>query len=495
MIQGTGSSVGKSTLAAALCRIFMQEGLRVAPFKAQNMSNNAFVTPDGLELGRSQAVQAAAAGIEPSADMNPILLKPEGDGRSQVVLNGRPAGSFEARKYYEGRETLWQSVESALGRLCSSYELVVIEGAGSPAEVNLRDRDIVNMEVALHCQSPVLLAADIDRGGVFASLLGTLELLSSDERALVKGLVINQFRGDRSLLDPLPEMIADRTGVPVVGVVPMIEDLQLREEDGIPAEREIAMRRDGVPGLMQVAVIRLPRISNLDDFDPFVRAGTSLRFVREPSELDGAHIVIIPGTKHTIADLRWMKSRGLDSAVARAAERGAIVVGLCGGYQMLGAMLDDPDGADGGVPDSEPGLGLLPARTRFTKDKVTRRVKLRVTGGSSSGLEDGSLGEGYEIHTGETLPTGEGTANELLELAAGDSVRTDGMANGNVFGCYVHGLFDSPDVLQPLLDHVSKRFDLSPPEAQLFSMEDEYDRVAGIVRDSLDMDRVHRMIE
>ncbi|MDA0232518.1 MAG: cobyric acid synthase [Chloroflexi bacterium] len=495
MVQGTGSSVGKSTLTAALCRIFMQDGVRVAPFKAQNMSNNAYVTPGGLELGRSQAVQAAAAGIEPSSDMNPILLKPEGDGRSQVVLNGKAAGSFRARAYYEGRDTLWQSVTSALDRLRAQYDLVVMEGAGSPVEVNLRDRDIVNMEVALYCNAPVLLAADIDRGGVFASLLGTLELLRADERALVKGLIINRFRGDRSLLEPLPQMIAERTGVPVLGVVPMVPDLQVQEEDGMSIEREKAL---GMIGPMTAAVIRLPRISNFDDFDPLARAGVGVRFVRDPSELAGAHIVIIPGTKHTIADLRWMRSRGLDTAIAAAAEKGTFVVGICGGYQMLGERLDDPDGADGGEPDSEPGLGLLPVRTVFSRDKVTRRVELRIAASAGeSPMAPGASGSGYEIHSGETKPAHGAVPHALLEIDRGDGVKiADGAVSpgGDVMGCYVHGLFDSPAVLGPFLASVARRYGLEPPVVRPFSMDAEFDRLAAVVRDSLDMDAIRGFV-
>lgn len=491
MVLGTGSSVGKSTLTAALCRIFMQDGVRVAPFKAQNMSNNAYVTPGGLELGRSQAVQAAAAGIEPTSDMNPILLKPEGNGRSQVILNGKSSGSFKAHSYYEGRDTLWKSVTSALDRLRSQYELVIMEGAGSPTEVNLRDRDIVNMEVALYCNSPVLLVADIDRGGVFASLLGTIELLRPKERALVKGLIINRFRGDRSLLEPLPQMISDRTGVPVLGVVPMVPDFQVQEEDGMSLEREHALRSMGP---MTVAVLRLPRISNFDDFDPLARAGLSLRFVQEPSELNGAHIVIIPGTKHTIADLRWMKARGLDKAVKRASDRGAFIIGICGGYQMLGESIHDPIGADGGNPDSEPGLGLLPVQTMFSKDKVTRRVKLRVAAiTGSSPFESESRGTGYEIHSGETRPLDGATRTPLLAIDRGDNVLlSDGMisTSGNVMGCYIHGLFDSPAILTPFLAAVAGHSGLEAPVVQPFSMDAEFDRLANVVRSSLDIDKI-----
>ena len=494
MVQGTGSSVGKSTLVTALCRIFLQDGLRVAPFKAQNMSNNAFVTPDALEIGRSQAVQAAAAGVEPSSDMNPILLKPEGDGRSQVILNGKPAGSFKARSYYEGRDKLWGAVTSALDRLRTQYDVVCIEGAGSPAEVNLRDLDIVNMEIALYCQAPVLLAADIDRGGVFASLLGTLELLRPDERQLVRGLVINKFRGDRSLLEPLPQMISDRTGVPVIGVVPMVPDLQVQEEDGMSLERE---RRHASRGQLSAVVIRLPRISNFDDFDPLVRAGVSVRYVQDPADVASAHLVIIPGTKHTIADLRWMKSRGLDVAIRDAARRGVTVLGICGGYQMLGEKLDDPDGADGGESAHETGLGLLPVKTQFRSEKVTRRVRFRITVDSEFGLSSGTRGIGYEIHTGETVAAQPGALTPLLELDRGDGVPVaDGAvaSGGSVVGCYVHGLFDSPGVLEPLLRAIADKNGIALPNVRPFSMEAEYDRLAAAIRSSLDMEDVYRMM-
>jgi adenosylcobyric acid synthase len=492
MVQGTGSSVGKSTLVAALCRIFMQDGVRVAPFKAQNMSNNAFVTPDGLELGRAQAVQAAAAGIESSSDMNPILLKPEGDGQSQVVLNGRSQGSFKARSYYQGRDTLWTHVTAALDRLRDEHELVVIEGAGSPAEVNLRDRDIANMEVALYAGSPVLLAGDIDRGGVFASLLGTLELLRPDERALVSGLIINKFRGDRSLLEPLPAMIADRTGVEVVGVVPMVPDLQVQEEDGMSIERQSAA---GAGGPLFAAVIRLPRISNFDDFDPLIRAGVRVRYVTSPSELREAHIVIIPGTKNTIADLRWMKSRGLDSAVVEAEKRGAAVVGLCGGFQILGRRLEDRSGIDSGVPGVEQGLGLLPVDTTFDGEKVTRRVEFRALN-SAPGWEVGAGGGGYEIHAGRSVRSGGPTTAGLIELhtIAGD-VYEDGAVceNGRLFGCYVHGLFDSPEILVPFLTATATRNGLDAPAVKPFSMDKEFDRLADAVRNSVNMDAIRRM--
>ncbi|MCH8230668.1 MAG: cobyric acid synthase, partial [Chloroflexi bacterium] len=321
MVQGTGSSVGKSVIAAALCRILAQDGVNVAPFKAQNMSNNSYVTADGGEMGRAQVVQAQAAGVEPHTDMNPVLLKPEADSRSQVVINGKPVGSFEAKHYWGDQSEVWSAVTAAYDRLAARYDVIVLEGAGSPAEVNLRDRDIVNMRMAAYAGASVILVGDIDRGGVFASLLGTLELLLPGERKLVKALLINRFRGDRTLLDPLPEMIASRTGIPVIGVVPFIYDLQIKDEDGVtfgdydpphagsfsPREKVRMRGNAGAASTpsetnhpITINVIGLPRISNHDDLDPFRRAGCRIRVVTTPQELSGAHIVIIPGSKSTI---------------------------------------------------------------------------------------------------------------------------------------------------------------------------------------------------
>lgn len=400
MIQGTSSSVGKSVIAAALCRILAQNGVKVAPFKAQNMSNNSYVTADGGEMGRAQVVQAQAAGIEPHTDMNPVLLKPEADSRSQVIVNGKPIGSFEARKYWGDQTEIWKAVTDAYDRLAAKYDVIVLEGAGSPAEVNLRDRDIVNMKMAAYAKASVILVGDIDRGGVFGSLLGTMELLLPEERALVKATLINRFRGDIALLDPLPQLIAERTRVPVLGVVPFLHDLQINDEDGVtfgdydppplavspfPSEAVEAEVMDpeviggsGVgtrefspspfspgekvrlrgnandvindqqvaqtpqPQPINIAVIALPRVSNHDDLDQFRRANCRIRIVTNPHELTTAQIIIIPGSKSTIADLRWMKSRGLDKAVIEAANRGVTVVGICGGYQILGQQLDDP---------------------------------------------------------------------------------------------------------------------------------------------------------
>src|SRR3712207_4902676 len=332
MVQGSASSVGKSLLVAGLCRLFRQDGVRVAPFKAQNMSNNAAVTPEGGEIGRAQAAQAEAAGVAPAADMNPILLKPEADRRSQVVLRGRPAFTLHAGEFLTRKLELWPYVTESLDRLRAAYDLVLIEGAGSPAEINLRPGDIVNMRVARYADAPVLLAGDIDRGGVFAHLYGTLALLEPEERALVRGFVINKFRGDVSLLADGLRMIEDRTGVPVLGVVPYVKDLRIADEDAASLEQP---RRTG-SGAVDVAVVKLPHIANFDDIDPLEHEpDVRVRYVERGGELGLPDLVVLPGTKTTVPDLCWLHERELASAIAAHAARGGAVVGLCGGYQML----------------------------------------------------------------------------------------------------------------------------------------------------------------
>ena len=494
MVQGTASSVGKSVLTAALCRIFHQDGRSVAPFKAQNMSNNSWVAPGGGELGRAQAVQAAAAGIEVSTDMNPVLLKPEGDRRSQIVLNGRAVGRATAQDYYRTKTDLWPHVTGALDRLRREYDLVIIEGAGSPAEPNLRQSDIANMRVALYARSPVLLVGDIDRGGVFGSLLGTLELLDPAERELVRGILINRFRGDPAVLEPLPQMIADRTGVPIAGVIPMIPDLRIQDEDAAELDSATAVGR-AVNGALRAAVIRFPRVSNFDDLAPLERCGIRVDYVTAPEKLAGAHIVVLPGTKSTIADLRWMKSRGLDKAIKSAARNGAAVLGICGGFQMLGTRLEDPHGVDNIAGGAEDGLGLIESSTVFSPQKRTRRVDFTLYPGP--GLLEGKTptsGVGYEIHTGVT------TANHTHPfevIAPGCRSETDGaVGNGGwVLGTYIHGLFDSPDIVERIIGNVAKRHGLPAPSVPHFSMESEFDRLADVVRANLDMDLIYSLVD
>jgi adenosylcobyric acid synthase len=441
MIQGTSSSVGKSLLVAALCRSFARRGLRVAPFKAQNMSNNAAVCADGSEIGRSQAVQAAAARIAPTADMNPILLKPEADARSQVIVNGRPWRTLGARSYFKARDELWPFITAALDRLRDEYELVIIEGAGSPAEPNLHEVEIVNMAVARFARSPVVLVGDIERGGVFAQLLGTLWLLSDGERALVRGLVVNKFRGDRSLFDDGVRFLEERAGVPVLGVIPWIPRLDLPEEDAatLPAARR---RRATAVGL-DIAVIRLPRIANFDDFDRLAaEPGVELRFVDSQNQLGQPAAVILPGTKCTVADLDWLRSVGLADSIVELARRGTTVVGICGGYQMLGQTIRDPERVESSTQETA-GLGLLPTTTTFKRIKETHTVCGTVEiDRHCRGCRGQSL-TGYEIHMGDT--SGGSPWLRITTRATGVVSLRDGAVSddGRIWGTYLHGLFDN----------------------------------------------------
>jgi len=497
MVQGTSSSVGKSVIAAGLCRIFLQDGMSVAPFKGQNMSNNSFVTPDGAEIGRAQAMQAAACRLPPSSAMNPVLLKPEADHRSQVVLNGVSTGSLSSKEWRTKKPEMWGAVAAGLEELRSAYDVVVIEGAGSPAEVNLRASDITNMRVAVHAKSPVLLVGDIDRGGVFASLLGTLELLEPEKRELVRGLIINRFRGDRSVLEPLPTMIEARTGKPVLGVVPYITDIALPEEDAVALERR--EDRQASDGDLVVAVVRFPRVSNFDDFDPLERTpGVHVRFIDSADGLNGAHLIALPGTKSTISDLRWMRERGLDAAVISAANRGVPVIGICGGYQMLGEVVIDAEGVDLPTGGSEAGLGLLPVQTNFKRVKSTRQVEFKMNGGpgllsGASGIE----GAGYEIHMGVTSPV-EGACPQATQyMRHGGELERSGAVNaaGNVFGTYVHGLFDTPAVRAAILASVTSAAGMPTRDGgEEYSLDAELDKLADHLRASLDMGAIYGMI-
>jgi adenosylcobyric acid synthase len=446
MIQGTSSSVGKSLLAAALCRIFARRGIRVAPFKAQNMSNNAAVCADGAEIGRAQAVQAAAAGVEPTADMNPILLKPEADARSQVVVMGRPWRSLAAGTYYQHRDELWAVVTAALDRLRATYELVVVEGAGSPAELNLRAGDIVNMSVARYAQSPVLLVGDIDRGGIFAQLLGTLWLLTPEERALVRGLVVNKFRGDLALFADGVRILEERGGVPVLGVVAFLPNLAIPEEDAVAIEyrRPHVAYTPSPSAAIDIAVVAFPRIANFDDFDPLAdEPGVQVRYVASPQALGRPQAVILPGTKSTMADLVWLRAQGLAEAIRGLAAAGGAVVGICGGYQMLGRVIRDPGHVEAAA-DEVPGLALLPVETVFEGDKATYRAQGRVLG--SAGWLAPLAGQavcGYEIHMGRTW--GGSAWLEIAERNGQPVSLPDGAvsADGRVWGCYMHGIFEN----------------------------------------------------
>lgn len=486
MVQGAMSSAGKSLLVTALCRIFARRGMHVAPFKAQNMSNNAAVCADGGEIGRAQYTQALACGIEPSVRMNPILLKPEADLHSQVIVNGRVWNTLPARTYYERKRVLWGYVTTALDRLREEHELVIIEGAGSPVELNLKRGDIVNMAVAKYAQSPVLLAGDIDRGGIFAQLLGTLMLLEPDERDLVKGLLINKFRGDPTLFEDSIDILETRGGVPVLGVIPYIKDLAIPEEDAVTIEPQ--NRKNVMPGTVDIAVIALPRIANFDDFDPLAaEIGVSVRYISQVSELEMPDAIIIPGTKSTMADLMWLRERGLDKGITDQMWRGAAVVGICGGYQMLGQHISDPQHVES-KQDDMAGLGLLPIETTFSGQKATFQSSAAIISdiGWLAGLRGQTI-SGYEIHMGQTqgaAPWLNFTTRNAQSVDLPDgSISPD----GRIWGCYLHGLFANDNLRRAWLQSLG--WDPSTA-APMFSLDAAFDHLANSVEAHLDMQQL-----
>ena len=497
MVQGTASHVGKSVLAAALCRIFRQDGLRVAPFKAQNMSNNSYVTPDGGEIGRAQAVQAAAAGVEARVEMNPVLLKPEADHIAQVVRLGRPMVSAQARDYFALKAELWAAVHTSLDALRQDYDVVVIEGAGSPAEINLKATEIVNMRVAQYANAPVLLCGDIDRGGVFAALVGTMELLEPAERETVKGFIINKFRGDPSLLADGLTMLEQRTGVPVLGVVHHFRDIHIPEEDSVALD--LPARAAG-PAVLDIAVIQLPHISNFDDFDPLAREpGVGLRYVTAAADLGRPDLIILPGSKTTIPDLIWLDRQGLTEAIIERHRAGTAIIGICGGYQMLGTNLYDPEGIESTCPERE-GLGLLPLTTVFAGRKETHRIQGEVA--ATAGLLAGAAGaaiQGYEIHMGRTA--GQGVAvpfriNDRSDISVTAATAGDGAMDGGgqVLGTYIHGLFHNGNLRRAILTELARRKGATlPPAAAETAMDAEFDKLADWVRASLQMDAIYRI--
>ncbi len=502
MVQGTASSVGKSLLVTALCRIFRQEGRRVAPFKAQNMALNAYVTPDGGEIGRAQAVQADAAGIPPSVEMNPILLKPEGDARSQVVVLGKAIGSLSAREYDQKKRELRGVVAAALARLREEYDLLVIEGAGSPAEINLREGDIVNMHVARTADAPVLLVGDIDRGGVFAALVGTMELLEPDERARVAGFIINKFRGDLTLLKPGLDFLERRTGAPVLGVVPYIPRLRIADEDSVSLDARRA-RRPPRPDEVSIAVVCLPRIANYDDFEPLEHEpGVHVRFVDRPEDVLAADLAILPGSKSTIADLAWLRESGLAAALVERGRRGAPVLGICGGCQMLGERIDDDERVESSGPTSVDGLGLVRARTRFGRSKTTARVAARSLGRGflAAHLASDFPLEGYEIHMGRVECAPDDAAFAIVQRTGrGGEGGLDGVVGGGgaIVGTMLHGLFENGPLRAAVLRFLRERRGLSAPfaAAPIPSKAAEYDRLARAVREHVDIPRLARIVD
>lgn len=499
MVQGTASSAGKSLLVTALCRFFRRNGVRVAPFKSQNMALNSAVTAEGLEIGRAQAVQAEASGILSHVDMNPILLKPEGDRRSQVVVLGKPIGSMTASEYHEYKPRLSTVIAESLTRLRADYDLVVIEGAGSPAEINLKARDIVNMHVAKLADAPVLLVGDIDRGGVFASFVGTMELLDPDERARVAAFVVNKFRGDLALLKPGLNFLTERTGKPVLGVLPYIPNLRIADEDSVSLEARMSRRRPSQHEL-DIVVVRLPRISNYDDVEALEHeAGVVVRFVEQPDEVCGADLVILPGSKNSVADLAWLRASGNAGAVEARAREGQPVLGICGGCQMLGELIDDPHGVES-TETQVRGLGILALWTHFEREKVTAQVLAKVL--SPSFLTDGLPLEedlsGYEIHMGRVEPKNWPASPFQIQSRNGRmAVRSDGAISGDgmVVGTMLHGLFANEGIRARTLSFLRRRKGLSEPASiqHIPSAQAEYDRLEAAVHEHLDCELLWRL--
>ncbi|MCD7859553.1 MAG: cobyric acid synthase [Firmicutes bacterium] len=485
MVQGTMSNVGKSLLTAGLCRVFRQDGYHVAPFKSQNMALNSFITADGLEMGRAQVVQAEACGVEPSVLMNPILLKPVTNMGSQVIVNGEVLGNMRAKDYFAMKRSLVPDIQKAFDTLCARNDILVIEGAGSPAEINLKTDDIVNMGMARLAKAPVLLVGDINPGGVFAQLAGTLMLLSEQERSMVKATIINKFRGDKSILDPGLAMLEELTGRPCIGVVPYM-DIDIDDEDSLSARLD---RK--TPAQVDIAVIRLPKLSNFTDFSALdAMPGVGVRYVERVKELKRPDLVILPGTKSTIADLRWLRESGLEAAILRLCNEGVMIIGICGGYQMLGQSVTDAEGSEGG--GSIYGMGLLPVRTQFAAEKQ----RTRVSGvGLPGTLLEGATAEGYEIHMGRTvLDPG---AEPLLRLENG---ALDGCIRQNVLGSYLHGFFDRAEIRTRIVAELCRRKGISPDlRAADFDYaayrQRQYDLLADTVRENLDMAQVYRILE
>ena len=495
MIQGTMSNAGKSLVTAGLCRVFKQDGYKVAPFKSQNMALNSFITKEGLEMGRAQVMQAEACGIEPSVNMNPILLKPTNDVGSQVIVNGEVLGNMSARDYYKKKTELIPHIMEAYNNLAKEYDIIVMEGAGSPAEINLKENDIVNMGMAKLVNSPVLLVGDIDRGGVFASIAGTLMLLEEDERKMIKGTIINKFRGDVNILKPGLDMIEEITKTPVVGVVPYME-LDIDDEDSL-SER---FNNKGTVDLIDIAVIRLPRISNFTDFNTFEYIpGVSLRYVKSVRELKDPDMIILPGTKNTMEDLKWLRESGLETQILKQAATGKVIFGICGGYQMLGMELSDPFNVESG--GTMAGMGLLPTKTVFEKEKVRTRVSgnFNEVSGILAELSYVEF-EGYEIHMGQTTyDFNEEELTTIDNVNGEDIIKNDGLYKDNVYGSYIHGIFDKEEVSKAIVESlcIHKGIDyssISTVDIEKYK-EEQYDKLAEGIRNSLDMKAIYKILE
>lgn len=479
MLAGTGSDVGKSLIATGLCRIFLQDGYHPAPFKAQNMALNSYATPDGLEIGRAQAVQAEAAGIPCSVDMNPILLKPSGEHTSQVVLNGKPCGNRDAYSYFrkEGKNELRVIAHQAFDRLASRFNPVVMEGAGSISELNLRDGDIVNMSMARYANAKVILVADIDRGGVFASAYGSIMLQDPEDKKRIKGIIINKFRGDLRLFEEGRKILENICGVPVLGVVPMATHIHIDEEDSVALGQK---DRHAMHDKINVAVVLLKHISNFTDFNILERyPQVNLFYAATPEDLIDADIVILPGSKNTLDDLLDIRKRGLANAICQARKDGKTIIGICGGYQMMGEWVSDPHGVEGSI-DRLPGLGLLPVDTEMSGEKTTRQIDFRF-------MDDNRTCRGYEIHMGRTV-----TAHPFITFP--DGTREGCMVDGKCFGSYVHGILDNPAVIDFILNPFEDRGDKVDFDAESFKNE-QYDLLAKWLRQYIDIPELYKIME
>lgn len=485
MFVGTCSDAGKSVINAAFCRIFKQDGYSPAPFKAQNMSLNSFSTIDGGEMGRAQVVQAEACCIEPHTDMNPVLLKPTSDKGSQVVLNGRPIGNMSAKDYFGmklQKEELFKEAVAAFSRLESKYNPIVMEGAGSISEINLRDRDITNMRMSIKAGADTYLVADIDRGGVFGSVYGTIALLTEEERKRIKGIIINKFRGDISLFDEGRKIIEDLTGIPVVGVIPYFNNIKIEEEDSVVLERKI---RSYESGKINVAIILLKRMSNFTDFDVLeMDPRFNPYYTNNPEDIEKADIILLPGSKNTLADLQHLRANGVADIIVKCFKKGKKVIGICGGYQMMGARLEDPNALEGNIPVI-PGLGLLPQCTVIEPEKITKQSSFSFLNGKNPNM---NTCKGYEIHMGRTTVIGDAPQKPVALLEDG---RTDGYYLGpNCWGSYMHGILDNTDVLNHLAEGFSKNAMEDNFDYAAFKNE-QYDKLADWVRQHVDIEYIY----
>ena len=492
MIQGTGSHVGKSIITAALCRIFLQDGYRVAPFKSQNMALNSFVTEDGGEMGRAQVVQAEACRLKPTVDMNPILIKPTANTVAQVIVKGKPVGNMSVEEYIDFKKDAITIVKESLSKLVNEYDVVVIEGAGSPAEINLKSHDLVNMKIAELADAPVLLAGDIDKGGVFAWFVGTIELLSQDERERVKGFIINKFRGRRELLNSGIDFLEDKTGKKVVGVIPFFTDISIMEEDSVSLSRHssFVIRHSS---LINIDVILLPHISNFTDFDPFeLESDVRLRYIRRFNEINSPDVIIIPGSKNTISDLQYLRSLGIYKKIKKCVADGTELIGICGGYQMLGKRIIDKDCIESGS-STEEGFGFLDMVTSFYPEKATYQV-------NAIHIDSGVEVSGYEIHMGKSersqkskqLPVFKIVRRGANKVELIDGLKTE---DGNIWGTYMHGIFENDFFRRRFLDSIRIKKGSKPLNITTkYDREKEYNKLAEVVRNNIDMDEIYRII-